>query len=182
MTDPSLQQEKLYIALYTRDFYETEEAEDDGRYHWALLAVPPQPLPILNEPTIIKKATRFHARDYHSGPSETHWLYEEIRVNPTGTQKLLAQIPIGDILDNERFLELIRDLPIEQGVEGWNCVTWIKSALSAIDEDGEVVSGGMDEHAWMMLRVMALRAADTEVERKTALASLAGKEEMVAKF
>ena len=164
MTVPVLPQHKLFLALYIRDHYIPSIIENEDRYHWALLAIPA----LIASSADMTKATRFHIRDYYSGPDQTHWIYEEIPVNAAGTPKLLAQIPIGDIRDMETLIELVRNLPIVQQVEGWNCVAWIESALKALEEDGEAVSATSDDLSWLRLRNVALRAADAETFRRSA--------------
>jgi len=164
MTVQPLPQGRLYLALYIRDGYKPSLIESDDRYHWALLAIPSD----TSNSTKTDQATRFHIRDYHSGPAETAWIYEEINVDASGTPKLLAQILIGDIIDTESLLELIRDLPFVRETEGWNCVGWLKSAVDAIElaKYGEVVSKNSGQHSWLQLRNLALSAADAEALRR----------------
>jgi hypothetical protein len=163
MTTPIVPLDRLYLALYTRDNFIPSLLESDDRYHWALLLVPS----IIDNLVKPNQATRFHIRNYHSGPHHTNWLYEEIGVDATGTPKLLTQNLIGDVVDVEGLLELIRDLPIVQTTEGWDCVGWLRSALNAIEEDGHVISVASGEASWERLRKLALLAADTESERRS---------------
>jgi hypothetical protein len=130
MTDSKISNHRLYLALYSRDGVSSHSQEED-RYHWALLATS----------TNSDVATRFHARDYFTNANQTHWIYEEIHVSARGTQKLLSKTYIGDIADEERLLEIIRDAPIRQDEEGWNCVSWVREVLEMMWEDGEVLSG-----------------------------------------
>lgn len=158
MIDSNPPTDLLYLALYSRDGLVPTSPPREDRHHWALLAIP----------SGSNQATRFHARDYFSSPDETHWLYEEIHVDARGTPKLLAKTLIGDINDWERFLEILRDVPIVQETAGWNCVSWIKHALRAVGEDGAVVSGRSGVRSWSALRRLALGLADGEKARRDA--------------
>jgi hypothetical protein len=154
MIDSQSQKDVLYLALYFRDGILPSSALKDDRYHWALLAIPS------HDKNLRKHALRFHARDYYSSPDQTHWIYEEIHVDARGTPKLLAQIRIGDILDTDRLLEILRDVPIVQDLAGWNCIEWIKDALDSLEMDAEAVRGGLD---WVKLRKLGLSAADAKM-------------------
>lgn len=156
MTNSPGPQDRLYLALYIRDGVVPSLAAKEDRHHWALLAIPSQS----------NRATRFHARDFFSSPDQTHWLYEEIHVDANGTPKLLAQKFIGDIVDMDRLFEILRDVPLEQDTPGWNCVSWIRTALDAMAEDTEVLSNGSEVLSWTELRDLALVAADAEVARR----------------
>jgi hypothetical protein len=164
MTIPHTPQGRLYLALYKRDDYRPSIFEKDDRYHWALLAIPSS----VTSSAKTTKATRVHARDYYSSPDQTHWIYEEIRVDAAGTPKLLAQILVSDIVDMERLFELLRDLPIVQDQKEWNCISWLRSAFTAMEDETEVVKWSSSEHSWMSLRNSALATADaTTIERST---------------
>ncbi|KAE9372651.1 hypothetical protein N431DRAFT_439717 [Stipitochalara longipes BDJ] len=160
MTDPEPGQSsgfRLYLALYIRDGV-TAGSQGPDRYHWAFLAIPGSDN---SHPEI---ATRFHARDYYINPDETHWIYEEIHVSAHGTPKLLSQTYIGDVADDERLFEILRDAPIKQE-NGWNCVSWIKSAMDSIwEEDG--LLEGVGDNGWEALKSRALIEADSEAVRR----------------
>jgi hypothetical protein len=151
--------DRLYLALYSRDGLSPSALQRDDRHHWALLAIPASS----------HKATRFHARDFFSSPDETHWLYEEIHVDARGTPKLLTKTLIGDINDWDGFFEILRDVPLDQEMIGWNCLTWIRDALRALGQDAAVVSGRSGVGSWSRLRRVALAAADAEKERRDAV-------------
>ncbi|KAF2433484.1 hypothetical protein EJ08DRAFT_559160, partial [Tothia fuscella] len=123
----------LYLALYVRDGVLPSNSLRDDRYHWALLSMP---IATDRRPD---KASRFHARNFFSSPDQTNWVFEEIYVDASGTPKLLSKTYIGDILDNERFLETLMDVPMIQDAPEWSCVEWIKKALDDITREGEAV-------------------------------------------
>lgn len=152
MTDSQKSNDRLFLALYVRDGVSAHSQAED-RFHWALLAVPSNN----------SQATRFHARDHFISHNQTHWLYEEIHVSARGTPKLLAQTYIGDIADNERLFEILRDAPVAQET-GWNCISWVTGAMEAVWESEALESGRLDRLEF--LKREALRAADAEYARR----------------
>jgi hypothetical protein len=162
MTDSQSSKVQFYLALYIRDGVAPGSQASD-RYHWALLAIPS------NDNSLQLIATRFHARDYYSGPNQTHWIYEEIHVSARGTPKLLSQTYIGDIVEKERLFEIMRDAPVKQE-KGWNCVKWVKSAMEMVWAE-DVLEGGRHD-GWEALKWEALRGADADVVRRESRALL----------
>ena len=159
MIDPPRPNSRLYVALYIRDGLPPGLHPKDDRYHWALLAISSNS----------NQATRFHARDFFSSPEQTRWFYEEIHVDARGTPKLLAKTLLGDIHGMERLFEALRDVPLVQQTAGWNCISWIRGALDAIEEDGEVLSGDSYIRDWVELKMLVLDAADAEKARRDSL-------------
>ena len=151
MTDHNAK-DRLYLALYYRDGFPTDSQSED-RFHWALL----------NIPGAGHQATRFHARDHFVGAEQTHWLYEEIHVPIERTQKLLSRTYLGDVDNNERLLEIVRDVLIEQR-DGWNCRSWVETAVALVWHEG-LVDGGTTKEL-NGLKDEALTAADTELAKK----------------
>lgn len=158
MIDSPNIRDRFYLALYARDGISPHSQAED-RYHWALLAIP--------STSNSSQATRFHARDYFTGPSQTHWIYEEIHVSARVTPKLLSKTYIGDVVDNERLYEVLRDTPIRQQEWGWNCVDWVSEAVGLV-WDAELLEGGRLD-GLESLKGEALRAADRDVERREGL-------------
>jgi hypothetical protein len=162
MTDSQSSKIRLYLALYLRDGVEPGSQSPD-RYHWALLAVP------ANDNSLQPIAIRFHARDYYNSPDQTHWIYEEIHVSARGTPKLLTQTYIGDVIEQERLLEILRDAPVKQE-KGWNCVSWVRRAMEMIWAEG-ILEGGRQDR-WEALKLEALKGADADIVRREARALL----------
>lgn len=156
MVESALLKHHLYLALYSRDGVDLTLHPKEDRHHWALLAIS----------SGSNRATRFHAINFFSSPEQTHWLYEEVHVDARGTPKLLAQTLIGEIVDLDRLLDVLRDVLLDQETPGWNCVSWIRSALDAIDEDCEVLSSpwGIGDRAGF--EQLILNAADAEKTRR----------------
>ncbi len=158
MTATPNAKERLYLALYLREGVDPH-SQDEDRHHWAFLVLPgPNARPQA-------KAIRIHARNYFSGPDQTRWMYEELRVSPLGTPKLLCKTFIGYVSDEERFYEILRDAPIKQA-EGWNCVSWIDEAWGLLWEEEGVVEGGPWELE--VLKREVLGVADEERARREA--------------
>jgi len=76
---------------------------------------------------------------------------------------LLSKTYIGDVSDEDRFLEAVRDAPVKQD-KGWNCVNWIESAMEMIWEDGVLENGKRD--GWEELKLKALLEADADAVRR----------------
>jgi hypothetical protein len=153
----------LYLALYVRDGILPSDSVKEDRYHWALLAIPS---PGTYRP---ERAMRFHARNFYSSPDQTNWIYEEIAVDSKGTPKLLSQTFIGDVLDMDRVLEILRDVLIVQDSAEWNCVEWIRSVLDDLEVDGGAVEGNFNVWRRVGLWKEALGTADAETKRRSAL-------------
>jgi hypothetical protein len=93
------------------------------------------------------------------------WYYEEAHVAAKGTSKLLATIPVGEVVDMDKMLEILRDIPIQQGDVEWNCVSWMKMAVDELSHDGtalEIHDLGKD---WQSLRDSAIWAADQKANQ-----------------
>jgi hypothetical protein len=116
-------------------------------------------LVIPNQISDTSRALRLHARNYFSGPESVTWYFEEVHVPVKATPKLLATIPVGQVIDVERLLEILRDIPIRQNDLDWNCVSWIQEALDELSHDStalEVEGLGGD---WLALRDSVMGAA-----------------------
>jgi hypothetical protein len=116
-------------------------------------------LVVANDVNGSTKALRLHARNYLSGPESVTWFFEEIRVQAKGTSKLLATIPLGEIVDMDHLLEILRDTPIHQGEVNWNCVSWIRKALDDLSHDSTAITLGALARDWPTLRDSAMEAA-----------------------
>jgi hypothetical protein len=122
------------------------------RYHWAFLVLP-------SKITDTSRAFRLHARNYFSGPDSVTWFFEQLHVDAKGTSKLLTTTPIGKVVDMDRLLEILRDIPIPQNEPDWNCVNWMREALDEISHDQtalEIEGLGAD---WQALRDSVMKAA-----------------------
>ncbi|KAK7736201.1 hypothetical protein SLS53_007231 [Cytospora paraplurivora] len=127
--------DRLYIALYARGGESLMPGGED-KYHWALLAGPK------NE-NAHSKGKRFHIKEIIesiNGRTQTRWIFEErdIAMNPTAM--ILVRIAIGKVMNLERAMAVLRDVPIRGNQFGWNCVWWVKEALGLLREEGKTLS------------------------------------------
>lgn len=76
------------------------------------------------------------------------------------TPKLLTKISVGNVVDIDHMLEIIRDVPIHQDNSDWNCVTWIHEALDELALDNTVLEGEGSGSDWLDLRDRAIGAAE----------------------
>lgn len=67
---------------------------------------------------------------------------------------LLVRIMIGKIEKKDRFLSVLRKVPIRQEMPGWNCVIWVHEALEALHADGRSLGTSMID--WQRVRDMAM--------------------------
>lgn len=120
---------------------------DVRRYHWALLIAPK------NEGKE-GRGWRFHAKDGVRTDGTYGWLFEEREIPLVATQMLLVRVCVGKIEKNDRVREILRQVPVRDSVEGWNCVSWVKEALRMLEADGESI--GTSELDWAKVRDAAM--------------------------
>lgn len=63
---------------------------------------------------------------------------------------LLARVAVAKVVDRNRLLTILRSTPVRQGLEGWNCVAWVREALELLREDGRVL--GTAKLEWTVVR------------------------------
>ncbi|KAL2127644.1 hypothetical protein VTI74DRAFT_10375 [Chaetomium olivicolor] len=113
--------ESVYIALDARS--------EPGTYHYGLLI------------TGLEGGGTLHHAVNRSGS----WIYETRPAYPRLPISLVAMIRIGDLSndDNEHIMEVIRSVPADgkpsqRTGEVFNCTTWLKDVLVALEEAGVV--------------------------------------------
>lgn len=126
---------------------------DRCRYHWALIVGP-------KTEDEDSKGARFHAKEkirlVGAGPMpESVWEYEERESSMMPTSMLLVRVMIGKVKDTNRLKSLLRSIPIRSGVEGWNCVTWVKEAFETAQRDKRVL-GTPNSVYWDSIRNTAM--------------------------
>lgn len=67
---------------------------------------------------------------------------------------LLVRIVVGKIINRERLLATLRNVPVVQDDPDFNCVVWVQQALLAVQQDGECVS--TSEPVWQKIRDSAM--------------------------
>jgi hypothetical protein len=61
---------------------------------------------------------------------------------------------IGKVEKMDRLVNTLRSIPIRQGEQGWNCVSWVREALEAIQADGKALGTAIIE--WSKVRDAAM--------------------------
>ncbi|KAG7114480.1 hypothetical protein HYQ46_011770 [Verticillium longisporum] len=72
------------------------------------------------------------------------------------TSMLLVRIMIGKVKDRNILESLLKNTPIQHGVDGWNCVVWVKEALEKALSDKKVL-GSPKNINWDGIRDTAMR-------------------------
>ena len=72
---------------------------------------------------------------------------------PTST--LLVRVMIGKVKDRNRLESMLRNIPIRPGVEGWNCVAWVKEAIETALREEKVLGTPKTLH-WDSIRDTAM--------------------------
>jgi hypothetical protein len=71
------------------------------------------------------------------------------------TQMILVRALIAKVEHSERLAQLVRPIPIRQGQEGWNCVSWVREALSELQKSKKIIGTSMME--WQAVRDVAMQ-------------------------
>ncbi|KAH0353159.1 hypothetical protein KCU81_g1582, partial [Aureobasidium melanogenum] len=116
---------RLYVALYVRGGAAKMPGEEDT-YHWALLV----------------------------GPKSDKADDEEKPATMAPMQMILIRILIGKIEHTDRLAQILQQIPIRQEQQGWNCVLWIKEALSVLQAATNVM--GTSVLDWEAVRSAAM--------------------------
>lgn len=68
------------------------------------------------------------------------WEYEEVDLPDVRTTgHLMIRILIGKILDEARFVAILRSVPVVQHNHNWTCLTWVMQSLSALERDNQAM-------------------------------------------
>lgn len=79
------------------------------------------------------------------------------------TQMILVRIMIAKIERTDRLAEVLRQIPIRQGQEGWNCVSWVREALAALEASKNVL--GTSAIGWEAVRDAAMSYCQQKKEQ-----------------
>lgn len=55
---------------------------------------------------------------------------------------LLVRIQLASVTDVGRLEEVLGSVSVRQGLEGWNCVSWVREALEALEQNERVGGEG----------------------------------------
>ncbi|VBB78305.1 Putative protein of unknown function [Podospora comata] len=134
---------RLYVALYARGGAARMPGGEDG-YHWALITGP-------KREADASRGKRYHAKEPRPGV----WEYSEQNTGTASTLMILVRIRIAKVKNMVRLEQVLRSVPIRVGQPGWNCVEWVREALSALAGDGKAL--GTSRIDWQTVRVTAMR-------------------------
>lgn len=108
-----------------------DQANDQTRYHWALLVGPK------NDRDDVQ-GVRYHAREQMSQGGST-WIFEEKKVRMMPIEMILVRIVLAKIENRVNLAQVLRQVPVRQREEGWNCVSWVKEALLRVEQSTGVI-------------------------------------------
>ncbi|KAG9522553.1 hypothetical protein KCV07_g2931, partial [Aureobasidium melanogenum] len=137
---------RLYVALYVRGGAAKMPGKEDT-YHWALLVGP-------KSDKSDDKGVQYHAREHITQEGKPAWVFEDKLTSMAPTQMVLVRILIAKIEDTDKLSQLLRQIPIRQEQQGWNCVLWIKEALSELQTSTNTVGTNVLE--WEAVRNAAM--------------------------
>lgn len=95
-----------------------------------------------------------HAKDNPKIPGIARWNYEKKVMTAIATPNLLARIIIAKVVDPARIEIILSGIPLSQEDPDWNCVVWVKDALTALDVDNKAL--GTRQLEWKVVRDKAL--------------------------
>ncbi|OAG38276.1 hypothetical protein AYO21_07502 [Fonsecaea monophora] len=108
------------------------------RYHWAFLIGPKKEKSAREVPGV-----RCHVKNVPKPTPHGRavvWTYEELKLcNVRTTSNLLIRVVIGKVVDMERLLDTIRNVPLVQNDRMWRCCTWCADVLAALERDGQAL-------------------------------------------
>lgn len=87
-------------------------------------------------------------------PQGSQWVFEELSATMMTTKMILVRILIAKVEDTDKLAQLLRQIPIREGEEGWNCVLWVKEALSELEKSNKIIGTSMLE--WQAVRDAAM--------------------------
>ncbi|KAG2415380.1 hypothetical protein HFD88_006571 [Aspergillus terreus] len=119
----------------------------EDTYHWALIVGP-------KTETDGSTGVRYHAKEWPRPEGGSTWLFEERSSRLLPSSMILVRIMVGKVIDRNRLVESLRIRPIRQGEPGWNCVSWVKEALEALETDKNALGSSVLE--WDKIRNTAM--------------------------
>jgi hypothetical protein len=84
----------------------------------------------------------------------SEWAFEEKTASMMPTQMILIRVLVAKVENTEKLAQLLRQIPVRQREEGWNCVSWVQEALSEVKSSKKVV--GTSVVGWKAVRDAAM--------------------------
>jgi hypothetical protein len=100
------------------------------------------------------RGVRYHARERMNPGGNSVWQFEEIEAIMLPTQMILVRIVLAKVLNTDKLAQLLRQIPIRQGEEGWNCVSWVEEALLHVENSKGIVGTSVVD--WKIVRDTAM--------------------------
>jgi uncharacterized protein DUF6914 len=161
----NINKRRIFIAVYCRDELsvgQNRQRLGTSAYHWAILIRPKCP-----------RGSDTHALDIADGEttadlnSDGDWYFRSNEhVNPGNDMHMLGAIMVGKVphevlnMQIENLLCYHVPLPMKGAVPDQNCVTWIKAALRALQDEELVEEFDVDEFMTYALRFADRRMAE----------------------
>jgi len=82
------------------------------------------------------------------------WSFEEKSISLLPTQMILVRVLIAKIEKSEELARCLQGVAIRGGEEGWNCIAWVREALSSLEASTSIL--GTSVVAWETVRHAAL--------------------------
>lgn len=122
------------------------------RYHWALIIGP-------KDENDKSRGFRLHVKN---APFSSSWTFEELQSSMEATSQLLVRIVVGKIVNQEKVFTILRNVPVVQNDPAWNCVTWVKEALAALQKDAHAI--GTSRLDWSTVRNEAISYCGNKIK------------------
>jgi hypothetical protein len=97
---------------------------------------------------------RYHARERMKQDGTSEWEFEEAPTTMLPSRMIMVRILMAKIESRDRLAQVLRQIPIRQGQQDWNCVAWIKEALTQLQRSTDVISTSVVE--WEAVRNAAM--------------------------
>lgn len=122
------QKKQLYVALYGRRVA-PPEGSHLAAHHWALLVGP-------ETHGKNESGRRYHVKKRATDEGTFVWFYEGVDISLKATNMLDVHIAVAKIHDPVQLEAELKLVPVVQANEKWDCITWLKNALAALDSSG----------------------------------------------
>ncbi|KAJ4007793.1 hypothetical protein NW766_009598 [Fusarium irregulare] len=120
---------------------------DSPRYHWALLVGPKAE----DDET---RGKRFHAKERIYSGTQSVWEFSEQETGTSSTLMILVRIQVAKVVNMGNLVTILRSVPVKSAEPGWNCIEWVREALSAVQSGGKAVGSSVLE--WATVRQTAM--------------------------
>lgn len=161
----------VYVALSRRDERSQKhslQAFGHGSYHWAILVGPEGDTGNVCQSYDATDAAPFDPVTFRIVNPEMKWRFQhKLEVDPELSARILGRIAIGQLPDDmsddstKAFFEAL-PLPVKNQNPQQNCVTWVMSAIRALQAKGWVPGFDLDEFKTCAFSYGDRRYADSE--------------------